>query len=239
VPVFHFRRERRVIASELQNIIEPQNAINKLLADMMIAAEFGAFKQRWIIGNSDISALKNSPNAIWNVPAGEGDGQNTEVGEFDITPLENYLNAIDKWTTSVAIISRTPKHYFFAQGGDPSGEALIAMEAPLNHKAQKYISRFTATWSELAQFMLRVDNAIVPMYDTPQTVQPLTDALILKEQRAAGVPLLWIMKQRGYTDQELKDLEDAIRQAQAEQQAQLAQAMTNAERNFDRGDSGE
>jgi hypothetical protein len=241
IPVFHFRRERRVITSELQNVLGPQDAVNKILADMMIAAEFGAFPQRYIISLAEPGKFKNSPNAIWDIPGASGkEEQPTSVGQFASTELSNYLQAIDKWTTAIAIISRTPKHYFFGQGGDPSGEALIAMEAPLNHKAQKYITRWIANWSEVAQFMMLVagmglvdDNAIIPIFDEPETVQPYTQALIRKESVAAGIPLLWQMQQEGYTEQELAELEDAIGEEQGAQQQNLATALTNAQRNFD------
>jgi hypothetical protein len=240
IPVFHFKRERRVITSELANVIEPQNAINKLLSDMMIAAEYGAFPQRYIISQASPGKFKNAPNLIWDIPGSDGEGQPTAVGQFASTELGNYLEAIDKWTTAIAIISRTPKHYFFGQGGDPSGEALIAMEAPLNHKAQKYITRWTATWSELAQFMMMVagmgviaDDAIIPVFEEPETVQPYTQALIRKESVAAGIPLMWQMEQEGYTEQELADLEDARQEETTGQQQSLATALTNAQRNFD------
>lgn len=241
IPVFHFRREHRTVCSELQNIIEPQDAVNKLLADMMIAAEFGAFPQRYAISQADTSKLKNAPNIIWDIPAGDGEGQPTSVGQFDAAPLNNYLEAIDKWTTAIAIISRTPKHYFFGQGGDPSGESLIAQEAPLNRKAQKYIDHFTATWSEVAQFMSQIngaalhDNAIVPIFDKPQTVQPYTQALIRKESVAAGIPLIWQMEQEGYTEQELADLQAAQDEQQQKQIDTMAKAMTNQQRAFDQG----
>lgn len=241
IPVFHFRRDRRLVSSELQNVIEPQDAVNKLLADMMVAAEFGAFKQRWAITNADTSQLRNAPNIIWGIPPEDGEGQPASVGEFGITPLDNYIKAVDKWTTAIAIISRTPKHYFFGQGGDPSGEALIAMESPLNHKAQRYIDRFTAVWSEVAQFMLLLDgttvdsNAIIPHFDRPETIQPYTQSLITKELVGAGVPLLWQMEQQGYTGQEIAALEEARQQEQQAAQARLAESMVNARRNFDRG----
>jgi hypothetical protein len=245
IPVFHFKRERRVISSELANVIEPQNAINKLLSDMMIAAEYGAFPQRYIISQASPGKFKNAPNLIWDIPGTDGEGQPTTVGQFASTELSNYLEAIDKWTTAIAIISRTPKHYFFGQGGDPSGEALIAMEAPLNHKAQKYITRWTATWSELAQFMMQVagmgviaDDAIIPVFDEPETVQPYTQALIRKESVAAGIPLMWQMEQEGYTEQELDDLEAARNEEQGAQQQTLATALTNAQRNFDQNGNG-
>ena len=46
-------------------MIPLQNAINKLVTDLMVAAEYGAFMQRWIISNADTSSLKNAPNEIW------------------------------------------------------------------------------------------------------------------------------------------------------------------------------
>jgi hypothetical protein len=239
IPVFHFRRDRRVICSELMDIIEPQDAINKLLADMMVAAEFGAFKQRYVITNAITAKLENAPNKIWEIPAADGEGQNTSVGEFDATPLENYLGAIDKWVNFVAIRSRTPKHYFFGQGGDPSGEALIAMEAPLNHKAEKYINVFMEPWTEVGQFMAQLgglgdipDDAIIPVFDKPQTVQPYTQVLIRKEAVAAGVPLLWHMAQEGYTEQELAELEAAINEQAAQSMERMAQVMEQRSSNF-------
>ena len=133
IPVFHLRRERRKIKSELENVVTIQDAINKLFADMMVAAEFGAFPQRYVISQMEANGqLKNAPNEIWQLWAGDGQGQDTEAGQFEPTDLDNYLKAMDKLAQAMAIISKTPKHFFFAQDVDPSGEALITMEAPLN-----------------------------------------------------------------------------------------------------------
>ena len=65
IPVFHFRPNRHAKGELSKSITTLQDAVNKLLADMMVAAEFGAFKQRWIISNADTKALKNAPNEVW------------------------------------------------------------------------------------------------------------------------------------------------------------------------------
>lgn len=246
IPVFHFRRDPEEITSELKNIVPIQDAVNKLNADMMIAAEFGAFPQRWTISQGDPGVLMTGPGKIWNIPAGEGEGQNTSVGQFPATDLSNYISAIDKKTAAIAIISRTPKHYFYAQGGDPSGEALIALEAPLNKKTQSYIDIFIAPWSELARFMLKLDgiavddNAVIPHFDKPETVQPYTQALIRKENVQAGIPLMWQLRQEGYTDEELAQLEEDQKAAQAAQRESLAAVMVERQRQFDQnGDEEE
>lgn len=243
IPVFHFRRDQERIISELKNIVPIQDAINKLNADEMIAAEFGAFPQRWTISQGDPGVLLTGPGKIWNIPAGEGDGQSTSVGQFPATDLTNYINAIEKKTTAIAIISRTPKHYFYAQGGAPSGEALIALEAPLNKKTQSHIDGFIPTWSEVAAFMLRLDgvevddNAVIPHFDKPETVQPYTQALIRKENTQAGIPLIWQLRQEGYTDEEIAQLEADQAAVQKQERDTLAQAMVDQQRNFDQGNN--
>jgi len=242
IPVFHLRRESRTIKSELTNIIEIQDSINKLLSDMMVAAEYGAFKQRWVISQVDVRGkFKNSPDEIWAIPAGDGEGQQTSVGEFTPTELGNYLSAVEQMVQSVAVISRTPKHYFLAQGGDPSGEALIAMEAPLNKKAQKYIDRFSSTWRKVAQFMLKLEGKeideldITATFDRPETVQPMTNATIRKTNVEAGIPLTTQLRDEGWTQQELDDMQEDKETEQASNKAGLGAALLNAQAGFDRG----
>lgn len=239
IPVFHLRRERRVIESELTNVIEPQNAINKLLADMMVAAEFGAFRQRYVISNMDVGKLKNAPNEIWDLPAGDGMGQATQVGEFGETNLSNYLDAMDKLAASIAIITRTPRHYLFSHSGQMSGEALIAMEAPLNKKVTQYIERFSAVWCQVAHFMLALSGvqvepeAITAIYDDPATVQPLMQAQMRQTNVSAGLPLITVLRKEGWTEGQIAEMQRDQETEQEMTQKTLAGAMLDAQRNFD------
>lgn len=245
IPVFHFRSNQRKPMSQIANVLEPQDAINKLMADMMVAAEFGAYKQRWIISSVGVngSKVKNSPNEIWDLPAGMEGEQPTQTGQFEATDLGNYLSAIDKLAMSIGVITRTPKHYFYGQGGDPSGEALIALEAPLNKKCQRMINVLTPTWQRLAAFLLALNgsgDSIAPRsifinYDKPQTVQPRTQAEIRKINREAGLPLTTILRDEGWDDDDLAEL-DADLQAESAATANYADAaLSAAQRNFDQG----
>lgn len=242
VPIFHLRKERRTTKNELTNIIEPQDSINKLLSDMMVAAEYGAFPLRWVISQADVRGkLDTSPGYFMAIPASDGEGQQSSVGQLPATELSNYLSAIEQKVNSVAVISRTPKHYFLAQGGDPSGEALIAMEAPLNKKAQKYIDRFSSTWRKVAQFLLKLEGKqideldITAAFDRPETVQPMTNATIRKTNVEAGIPLTTQLRDEGWTKQELDDMQEDKENEQKANQAGLGAAMLNAQADFDRG----
>jgi hypothetical protein len=242
VPVFHLRRQRRAISSELDNAKPLQDGVNKLLADMMVAAEFGAFRQRYVISQLEPGTLKNAPNEIWTIPAGDGAGQATSVGEFEQTDLAGYLEAIDKLATSIGIITRTTKAYFYAQQGDPSGEALIAMEAALNAKCEGYVERFTVVWREVAAFLLSLSGQVVdPMTITPvwkpvQTVQPLTESIIRQNAVNAGIPLYTALRREGWSTTELEQMAVDKEEEQRQQQTSLAQALLEQQRRFDAGE---
>jgi hypothetical protein len=240
IPIFHLTRERRALSSELQNVIAPQNQLNKLLADMMVAAEFGAFKQRYLISQADTKEpLKNSPGLVWSIPASDGQGQNTEVGELTATDLDNYIAALDRSANVIAAISRTPKHYFFQSGDVPSGESLKAMESPLTKKVERYAERFEPTWRAIGAFLLALDGAaqlqpndLDVVWREAQTDTPLTEAQTVQAYVNAGMPLVTALRKHGWSETELAQLEDDLEAEQAGR-ATLADAlMANAERNF-------
>lgn len=242
IPVFHFRLARRRSKSDLANVIPIQNGINKLLADMMVAAEYGAFKQRYVISNAEtLGKLKNAPNEVWDLPAGDGIGQQTAVGQFDATPLDNYLKAIDNLSMAVSSITRTPKHYFFSIGSNLSGEALNAMEAPLNKKAQDRIDRFVPEWREAARFLLKIAGVEVPageirpVFDRPEVSLPRTEAEITDMEVRSGMPLTTSLRRRGWSEADLERMEQDRAAEAATKQGSLAQALLDAERRFNAG----
>lgn len=245
IPVVHFRKERRGIVSELsRSIRDQQDAVNKLLADMMVAAEFGAFKQRWVISNADTSKLKNAPNEVWDVPAAPTGEQPTAVGEFKETDLGGFLDAIDKLAAAMAIISRTPKHYFWAQGGDPSGEALIALEAPLNKKASRYIERFRVGWGRVGWLLLKMEGIDLPeksvkaVFAEPETIQPKTRSDIRKTDVEAGIPLRTVLRREGWSEEDLAEMEADQKAEQEASANSLAAAVLRQQRSFDQGEQG-
>lgn len=242
VPVFHLRQSRRAIVSELLNVIEPQDAINKLLSDMMVAAEYSAFRQRYAVSVADLSGLQNKPGGLWTIPAREvPDGENTVVGEFSETNTDNFLVPIDKLATAIGAITRTPKHYFFTQTGDPSGESLIAMESPLTKKAERYVERYKAEMRLIGWFLLLLDgtvvdvNSIQPVYDDPRTVQPLTQAQVRQANAGAGMPLRTQLRREGWSDEELNEMDEDKRAEEAASQRALGSALVEAQKRFDRG----
>lgn len=234
IPVFHFKIRERFLRGDLYDVIPIQNGINKLLTDMMVAAEYGAFRQRWIISNADVSVLKNAPNEIWHIPAGDGMGQQSQVGEFSPTNLNNYLDAVERLAADISRITRVPLHYFYSKGGYPSGEALLAMESPLNFKARDRIERFEPVWRDAIAFAMRIAGADVESRDVVinwlsiQTMQPETEAKVRLMDIQAGIPLEVSLKRSGWTQAEIEDLREAKQASSLDLGEQILTA-------FDRG----
>lgn len=242
VPVFHLRTGRRA-TSEISNAVPLQDGVNKLLIDMMVAAEYGAFKQRYVVSQMEIQGqLKNAPNEVWDLPAGDGLGQGTQVGEFTATELRNYFEAIDRLAMAVGVITRTPKHYFYAQSGDPSGEALLAMEAPLNKKCLARIERFTPVWQEAGAFLLRLAghevgrSEVRVVFELPETVQPLTKSQARQFDVSSGIPLRTVLRNDGWDEGELAQMDEDRKAEAAASQVGLAAALVEAQRRMDRGE---
>jgi len=243
IPVFHFRPQRRGAKSELQSVIPLQDAINKLLSDMMVVAEFGAFPQRWIISQADSTEpLENTPFGIWDIPGGDGQSQAVSVGQFSAADLGNYLKAIDNLAAAIGTITRTPRHYFLGEAGASlSGEALIAMEGPLNHKAQDRIDAFAPTWRRAASFLLRLlgqdvpPSEIIAVFDRPETVQPRTMAEITQMRVSSGLPLKSALRMEGLSEAEIEEVQaDQVEEAAAREET-LGQALLAAQGRFDAG----
>lgn len=241
VPVFHFRPERRKIKSDLVNVIQPQDAINKLASDMMIVSEFGALRQRFVISDTDVQgALKNAPNEIWWIPAGDGTTQRSEVGELESSDPSTYLKPIMHNISAISSITGTPKHFFFEGGKSQiSGEALIALEAPLNDKAQARIDIFGPVWQDVLSFMLEISGTEIParnilvVFEPPETLQPLTRAKIRRENRASGIPLVTTLRREGWNQADLDQLIVDQDEERTRQQASLGAAVMAAQRDFD------
>lgn len=242
IPVFHYRTESRKIKSDLVNVIEPQDAVNKLTADMMVTSEFNAFRQRWVVTNADTKNMKSSPKTTQKIPANDGMGEPTQVGQFEVSEPGTYLEPIDKFASFIAIVSRTPKHYLFSQGGDPSGEALIAMEAPLNKRVSHHIKRFEATWRDVGAFLLKLEGIevaqrdIQPVFERPETVQPKTQAEIREINTRSEIPLKTSLRWEGKSEEEIAQVEKEKEEDDAKRQSSLGEALLNAQRQFDQGE---
>jgi hypothetical protein len=157
VPVIPMRNAPTMLGggtSDLDVVIDKQNAINKLCTDMMVASEYAAFRQRWgtgieipadpATGRQDYGRWLSAASRMWVV-----EDADARFGDFNVTDLNVYVKAIEMFIQHVAAQTRTPPHYLLGQSGAfPSGESLKATETGLVAKVRRKQVDFGEAWEE-------------------------------------------------------------------------------------------
>ncbi|MCL4736497.1 MAG: phage portal protein [Candidatus Omnitrophica bacterium] len=213
VPVFRFTIDGRG-SSDLDNAIPIQDIINKTLSDIVVIGEYAAFPQRWAVTNNKFPGkLPVTPQTtILLTPNDDHNSEPTQIGTFPAADMKNLLSVKDNMSHSMAIITRTPKHYVFGMGGDPSGEALIASEAPLVKKVLRFQARLSDTWSKLGAFLLKLDGKEVkptevkPTWAHAGSILPLSQATIHKTNKDAGIPIITQLRDEGWSEDEIQQM---------------------------------
>lgn len=148
--------------SDIAVVIPIQDAVNKQIADMMIASEFAAFMQRWATGVEvpkdpqtgkplDSSAFLAAAGRVW-----ASEHPDAKFGQFEASDLKNYVHSIEMLIQHVAALTRTPPHYLLGQSGAfPSGDSLTATETGLVAKVEGKQTDFDPTWSEAQKLAFR------------------------------------------------------------------------------------
>lgn len=207
IPLFHFAVNRRKTVGDLTaGILSNQDAINLFNSDSIIASNFSSMIQRVIMTNAAVGQLPNEAGVNWVIP--DVEAKAIELGGR-ADALQSYMNAIDKQANSIAIQSKIPKHYFFEGGGNLSGDALIAIEAPLTKKTQARIDSVNPVWIEAGQLILEMlgypDNQdIVTTWRPVEIVQPEATARIRKTNVETGIPVATSLRWEGKTESEVQ-----------------------------------
>jgi Phage portal protein, SPP1 Gp6-like len=199
--------------SEIATTIPINDAINKLVADMLVTAAFAAFPQRYginlpLIENKETGdvefatgPLDPGSDRLWGFGSSEPGIAEIKFGEFSVASLDGFIKAIEQRLQMAATITRTPHHYILGgQGSFPSGEALRAVEAPLVTKVVDKELMLGESYEEVIRlgFMLRddprgkiMDSETIWADPENRTESQHVDALL--KMGAMGVPreVLW------------------------------------------------
>lgn len=114
VPVFELRNRPRIdgtVRSEIFDVIADQDACNHIALNTLIAAEYGAFRQKWATGidvpkNPDgtpIEPVNVAVNRLLTTP-----GTEARFGDFNVTDLAPYIEFYKSRVVHMAAVSQTP-----------------------------------------------------------------------------------------------------------------------------------
>lgn len=173
VPVVHFANNApigRRGRSELDKVIPLQDALNKSLADMLVAMEFAAYHQRYATGITmapKYDPLTGEPetDTVSKAPFEPGQerlwlgGPGVEFGEFQTADLRQFIEVQNSLRAEIARVSDTPVHDLMHSDGElPSGEALKVGESRLVAKCDDRSESLGDSWHDAYGLRLALEN---------------------------------------------------------------------------------
>jgi hypothetical protein len=208
--------------SDLTTAIPLQDAINKEIADMLLASEFASFPQRVIMGveiptdangepMTSNAEMKAAISRLWTF-----EDPDVKIDEFRAADLANYTGAVTLLLQHLAAQTRTPPHYLLGQIVNASGDALKAAETGLVSKVRRKQIDFAEGWSGVMRVALELagadsnDNVEVIWRDPEYRSEgEQVDAAV--KLASIGVPFEALWERVGATPQQVSRWSDQFR----------------------------
>lgn len=181
VPVVPLVNRSRVLLplgeSELADVMSLTDAVNKLVTDMMVSAEFSAMPRRWVTGLTSVSgnptseqtrSTKEQVEQFWEGARKSkvwiANGPDVRLGQFPEASLDSYTSAVRMLTTQVAAIAGLPPHYLgLVADNAASADAIRSAEASLVKKAYLRQRSWGEAWEQVMRLAVHVRDGVAPM----------------------------------------------------------------------------
>lgn len=150
VPVWEVQNRPKLqvgqVRSEIADVLGDQDACNHIALNALIAAEYGAFKQKWATGlevprDPDTgAAVEPFDVAVNRILVSEK--AETKFGDFDATDLKPYIELYESRVKHMAAVSRTPVSMLLGGMINLAAEALALSVAGLVQKVKRKSRHF-------------------------------------------------------------------------------------------------
>lgn len=201
--------------SDLLPAIPLQDAINKLVADMLVASEFAAFPQRVAIGiEVPTDPVTGQPTKAVQLAAAVSrfwafEDPDAKVASFAAADLGNYVKGIETLLQHLAAQTRTPPHYLLGNVVNASGDALKAAETGLVSRVSRKQTDFGDGWNEVGYLVKRLkgkrDERPRALWGDAETRSEGESVDAAVKLRGIGVPLEALWRRIGATPQEVQE----------------------------------
>lgn len=223
--------------SELVDLLPLVDALNKSLADLMVASEYYARPRRWATGvelieesvlNEDGTPRLDDgqPVTVLTNPYPEGnrmminEAPEGKFGQLPGADLAAYEAGVRIILGQVMAVSALPAHYVGIFSDNPtSADALRAAEASLAARAEARQQTFGRSWEAVARLMYAVETGADPAaldvrvtWADPATRSIAQEADAVVKLHAAGIlPTSAALARLGYTEDEVTAIRMARR----------------------------
>lgn len=202
--------------SELYDLTDIQDRVNKTIADRLITQDFGAFPQKWATGYPELNQ-DGTPNKI-DIGRNRmvtSDVQETKFGQWEAAPLDPYSAGKREDVKDIASRSRTPAQYLLGEMSNVNGETLKASESGLVSKIRQRFRGHEDGIEDAARMARRLagiatdaDQMMETIWRNPQyrSEGEVTDAAI-KRFQAGIITLRQVREDCGYSAAEIERME--------------------------------
>lgn len=217
VPLIEWANNPRLLTggvSELADLTDAQDRINKTIADRLITQDFGAFPQKWATAFPEADEDGN-PNRIdiGRDRLVKSDIAETRFGQWDAAPLDPYSAAKREDVKDIGSRSRVPAQYMLGEMSNVNGETLKAAESGLVSKCRQRMRSLSESAEDTASLMRKAAGLASPpiletIWRNPEfrTEGELTDAVVKRVQ--AGITSLRQAREDvGYSAAQIRRLE--------------------------------
>lgn len=236
VPLFRFARNKTG-RSRLDALRAPQDKINKLSIGKMVAAEFAALAQRYVLSGEKIpdDVLRAIPGSVWRLDPGgkteDGDSPETKVGEFSAADLAQFDSAKREEVDAFLTIGMLPRNLRASAGGQASsGEQVTKDSGPFISMVEDHQAMYGGSWRDLWEAL---GYRVKPAWSPAEFANSKAVAEEVKAYVDAGVPLEAALAWAGRSEEELAEVRRLLEEAEARRATAAANAVTALDQGTD------
>lgn len=204
--------------SELADVTDVQDRINKTIADRLITQDYGSFPQKWATAwpEEDEQGNPTPPIDVGRNRMVTTEVAETTFGQWESAPLDPYSAAKREDVKDIASRTRTPAQYLLGEMSNVNGETLKASESGLVSKVRQRQRTAAEGIEEAVRLARRAAGlpsagaeSLETLWRNPEfrTEGELTDATVKKLQ--AGIATLRQAREDvGYSATQIKRMEE-------------------------------
>ncbi|MBX0299396.1 phage portal protein [Cryobacterium sp. 1639] len=207
--------------SEMADILDLADGLNKVMSDAMVSSEYYARPRRWVTGleiveddeGNPVNPFSSEGDRIWQSEAPE-----TKFGQFDGSRLDGYSDLSATLTAQIGAISGLPGHYLGLHGDQPpSADAIRSAEASLVTRATAKQRTFGRAWEKVADLIVKVRDGqntrdFQTLWASPENRTPAQVADAAAKLAGIGVPLESVLADPlGYSPSQIAQIRQARR----------------------------
>lgn len=226
IPFFHFRNARPYGKPEHRSAYGPQRLINKLVGAHAVTVDYQSFPQRYLLmdpkGDDQLMNLVDPDNPEDDDDDPEGDGRSqlradpsalwrlwgSQVGQFAVADPGVFLQPLDRYIKSISELCGIPLSRFTGYSTPPSGESRKVENEPLYERTRKLHRAHGGVWQDAYEFALELqkvtDVTVSVKWKPVQTASGKEDWEIIKSKMDSGVPVLTVLTEAGYPEDEVE-----------------------------------